>query len=275
MALTDDLPALDSEYPLTSDAIAAYARDGHVRLDGVVSEAELAPYREAIRRIVAERNRETRPMEERDTYAKAFIQIINLWVNDETVRRYVLARRFGKIACDLMGCRAVRIYHDQALFKEVGGGPTPWHQDQYYWPLSTPNTVTMWMPLVDVTSDMGTMRFASGSQVEGFIGQLKISDESEAFFDRYVAEKGYPLVGCGDMKAGDASFHTGWTLHKAPGNAGAYPREAMTIIYVDADATIAEPDNENRVNDMRGFFPGLGPGDPVASPLNPIVYARS
>ena len=34
--------------------------------------------------------------------------------------RFTLARRFAKIAADLMGVEGVRIYHDQALFKEPG-----------------------------------------------------------------------------------------------------------------------------------------------------------
>ena len=42
-------------------------------------------------------------MEERDTYGKAFLQIMNLWVEDDAVKKYVLARRFAKIAADLLG----------------------------------------------------------------------------------------------------------------------------------------------------------------------------
>ena len=63
---------------------------------------------------------------------------------------------------------------------QAGGGATPWHQDQYYWPLSTDQTITMWMPLVDVPSSVGTMTFASGSHRLGFLGSYAISDESEA-----------------------------------------------------------------------------------------------
>src|SRR5512140_3690692 len=104
----------------------------------------------------------------------AFIQVMNLWVRDEAVRRYVLARRFAKIAADLMGVKGVRIYHDQALYKEAGGGITPWHQDHYYWPMDTDNTITMWMPLMDITPEMGTLVFASGSQVNGHLGNIPI-----------------------------------------------------------------------------------------------------
>lgn len=54
----------------------------------------------------------------------------------------------------------MRLYHDQALYKEAGGGPTPWHADQYYWPLTTDRVVTAWVPLQPVSPDMGPLAFA-------------------------------------------------------------------------------------------------------------------
>ena len=87
-----------------------------------------------------------------------------------------------------MGVDGVRIYHDQGLFKEPGGGPTPWHQDQFYWPLDTVHTITMWMPLVDIDEVMGPMRFASGSQALGNLGEFHIGDASNEAFGRIVRE---------------------------------------------------------------------------------------
>ena len=64
----------------------------------------------------------------------------------------------------VVGVPGIRLYHDQALFKEPGGGVTPWHQDQGYWPFRGWGPVTMWMPLVDLTAEMGgSMSFARGS----------------------------------------------------------------------------------------------------------------
>jgi ectoine hydroxylase-related dioxygenase (phytanoyl-CoA dioxygenase family) len=214
-------------------------------------------------------------MEERDTYGKAFLQIMNLWVRDEAVKRYVLARRFAKIAAELMGVSGVRLYHDQALFKEAGGGPTPWHQDFYYWPLDSDRSVTMWMPLVDVSEAMGAMTFASGSQRDGYIAALEISDESEDFFENLVKERGYSLTSAGAMAAGDATFHAGATLHSAPGNASDRPREVMTVIYfADGIRIMPEPDNKNRWNDLEAWLPGVKPGELAASPLNPLLYSE-
>ena len=265
------LPEINDVYALSNKDIAAYQRDGHVVLRGVLSAAEVQAYEPYIAAAVKNYTTEFRPLAERDTYAKAFLQIMNLWVRDEAVRRYVLAHRFAQIAADLMGVERVRLYHDQALFKEPGGGITPWHQDEFYWPLDTDHTITMWMPLVDVTPEMGTLLFASGSHREGYLGELPISDKSDETFRQFVAERGYPIVPGPTMAAGDASFHSGWTLHTAPGNSTEVMREVMTVIYFADGARVTVPDHQNRVNDLASWLPGLKPGDLAASKLNPLV----
>ncbi len=268
------LPALDSAYALSAGQCADFRRNGHILLPAILSAEELATHRPHIVQAVEKFKKEVRPLAERDTYGKAFLQIINLWERDLAVRAFSLARRFGQLAAELLGVDAVRIYHDQALFKEPGGGPTPWHQDQYYWPLDTANTITMWMPLVAVEPRMGPMNFASGSHVEGFLGHLKISDESDAFYDRFVQERGFPLVNYGHLAPGDASFHYGWTLHSAPGNQSELMREVMTIIFFADGAKVIPPDNPNRENDLKNFLPGVVPGQPAVSPLTPVVYDK-
>ena len=271
----DSLPALDSEYPLAPEQIANYQQNGHILLRAVVRSDELTPYRAAIINRVQQHSANARPLAERDTYGKAFLQVMNLWCEDEAVRQFVLARRMAKIAADLMGVDGVRIYHDQALFKEARGGFTPWHQDQQYWPLDGVKCVTLWMPLVDADTAMGTMRFASGSQALGYLGPMPISDNSEEQLRLLVAEKGFPITEAGAMQAGDATFHDGWTLHGAPGNTSASTtREVMTIIYLEDGARITEPDSDSRRSDMAGCFPGLKPGDLAASEINPLVYSR-
>jgi ectoine hydroxylase-related dioxygenase (phytanoyl-CoA dioxygenase family) len=77
------------------------------------------------------------------------------------------------------------------------------------------------------------------------------------------------------MNAGDATFHSGWTMHSAPGNPTSEMRKVMTIIYAADGTLVAEPDSNVRRSDMEGWLPGLKPGDLVSSPLNPLVYQRN
>jgi hypothetical protein len=266
------LPELDSRYSLHPDRIAAFQADGHVLLQGVASAEEVAAYRAIILEARDRFGADATPLEERDTYGRAFLKGMNLWPKDEGVRRFVLARRFGRVAAELLGVRGVRIYHDQALLKEPGGGITPWHQDQHYFPLATDNTVTMWMPLADAAPEMGTMRFASGSHREGYLGDMPISDDSEARFEEFVRARGFRISLSPSMRAGDATFHYGWTLHGAPPNSTTRTREVMTIIWFADGTRVSALDNANRERDLARWLPGLKPGDLAVTEMNPLVY---
>jgi ectoine hydroxylase-related dioxygenase (phytanoyl-CoA dioxygenase family) len=131
----------------------------------------------------------------------------------------------------------------------------------------------MWMPLINLTQEMGTMVFASTSQLGGAITDISISPESDQFFVNLVREKGFPLVSY-PLDAGDATFHSGWTAHAAHANSSDQLREVMTIIYYADGTSIMEPDNEFRKVDMEVFHPGQKPGDLAASELNPVLYSE-
>ena len=274
MPATVGLPDLSARSDVPATRVAELREKGHTVLRRLASHDEVTAYRPVIEAAALAHARETRPVEERDTYGQAFLQVWNLWRKHEGVRRFVLAERFARAAADLLGVDGVRLYHDQALLKEAGGGPTPWHQDQWYWPLDTDRTVTMWMPLVDVPRAIGTMSFASGSHRLGALADLPISDESEAAFRRVVAERGLPVDTHGPASAGDATFHLGWTLHSAPPNPTGTLRSVMTVIYFADGARVAEPANDHQRFDLRKWLPGLAPGDRAASELNPLVWSR-
>jgi ectoine hydroxylase-related dioxygenase (phytanoyl-CoA dioxygenase family) len=194
----------------------------------------------------------------------------NLWRHDARVAAFVHARRFAKAAADLLGVDAIRLYHDQALYKEPSGGMTPWHADQYYWPLSSDRVCTIWLPLQETPLEMGPLAFARGSHNFSYGRDLRISDESEAKLKQAVAQQRFEDV-VEPFALGDASFHRGWTFHHAGPNHGAVPRRVMTVIYMDADIRIIEPVNDNQVSD-RQWMPGADVGQIPDSPRNPVLY---
>jgi ectoine hydroxylase-related dioxygenase (phytanoyl-CoA dioxygenase family) len=263
------LPELDNFIKLPAENIREFQQNGHTLVKEILSPDEVAAYRPVIVEAADRYNTEKRRLEDRDTYGKAFLQIMNLWQGDEEARKFVLAKRFAKIAADLMGVKNVRLYHDQALFKEPGGGPTPWHQDQYYWPIDTNNTITMWMPLVDIDVDMGMLTFASGSYKEGAVFDFEISDESETAFDDYVKEHKFPISRAKTMNAGDATWHRGFTMHHASGNNSNKMRQVMTIIYIADGARVSPFKNEWQKNDNTKWLMGKPVGELIDSELNP------
>jgi ectoine hydroxylase-related dioxygenase (phytanoyl-CoA dioxygenase family) len=263
------LPGLDDYKKLPEENISEFREKGHTLVKQVLSAEEIEVYRPVIVDAADRYNTEKRELKDRDTYGKAFLQIMNLWKNDEAAKKFVLAKRMAKIAADLMGVENVRLYHDQALFKEPGGGPTPWHQDQYYWPIDTNNTITMWMPLVDIDVEMGMLTFASGSYKEGSIFNYEISDESDDAFDNYVKEHEFPISRAKTMKAGDATWHRGFTIHHANGNNSDKMREVMTIIYIADGARVTPYKNNWQKNDHLKWLMGVPVGELIDSELNP------
>jgi ectoine hydroxylase-related dioxygenase (phytanoyl-CoA dioxygenase family) len=262
---------IDSAYPLTADQTAAFRRDGFIKLKQVFSPETLAHCGDEITRLTMVLNTQQQPLQERSTYDRAFLQVMNLWEHSERVRRFVLGRRLGRIAAELLQVRGVRLYHDQALYKEPGGGITPAHADQYYWPLASDRTVTAWIPLQPVPDDMGPLGFWARSQSVEFGRDLGISDESEAKISANLAQHGFEFASA-PFDLGDVSFHLGWTFHKAGANRSAQPRSVMTVIFMDADTRMAPALSAAQRNDAAQWCPGVQPGEVIASPKNPVVY---
>ena len=133
----------------------------------------------------------------------------------------------------------------------------------------------LWMPLVDVEPEMGGMLYASGSHKLGFLGQNEISDESQVVYDRLIRERGLPIATTAPMKAGDACFHAGWTLHGAGANASDKLREAMIVAYFANGMRVAQPTNQSQENDRLRFLGGREAGELADSERNPLVYKRA
>ena len=154
-------------------------------------------------------------------------------------------KTLAQIAAELMGVSGVRLYHDQALYKEPSGGITPWHADQFYWPLATPKTVTAWIPLQATPMHMGPLAFAEKSQTVEIGRDIEISDDSEKVLSDELQRMNFSMNDT-PFELGEVSFHAGWTFHRAGPNTADVPRRVMTIIYMDKDQTVAEPRPINR-----------------------------
>lgn len=262
---------LDSAVRLDEATVRAFDRDGHVLVRNIATASEIAACRPVVQHVVDDVARNDDRQGRIDDYSKLFTQVTNVWRVNEAAKAIVFARRFASAAAQLLGVPSVRLYHDQALFKPVGADRTPWHQDRYYWPLDTDRTVTMWLPLVDVTVEMGPTIFASGSHRARDLGDLAISGDTDLRLARIVEERLWP-VSSSPVRIGDATFHAGGTIHSAGANRSGTTREVLTIIYFAAGARVAKPANENQRVDMRVFLPGLRPGDEANSEMNPVLF---
>jgi ectoine hydroxylase-related dioxygenase (phytanoyl-CoA dioxygenase family) len=264
---------LDAPYTLSQEAIDFYQKNRFIKLKNVFDADTLAHYGDIISQKVAELNQNDKPLDQRDTYGKAFLQIFNLWRQDDTIKEFVFSKRLAKIAADLMQVDGVRMYHDQALYKEGGGGITPWHADQYYWPLSSDKTITAWIPLQEIPLEMGPLEFSAGSHVIVEGRELAIGNDSEMQIQKRLRVTDFKHI-IEPFDLGEVSFHSGWVFHRAGANATHTMRKVMTVIFMDKDMRLIEPQNDNQINDWHTWCPGATVGEVIDSPLNPVIYAN-
>jgi ectoine hydroxylase-related dioxygenase (phytanoyl-CoA dioxygenase family) len=267
------LKSMNESYPIDQNHIDFYKNNGFIKLKQVYSQEEIDYLNEVITTEVNTLNKQVLAMDQRDTYGKAFLQIMNIWKNSELVKEIVFGKKLAKIATELMEVTGVRLYHDQALYKEPNGGHTPWHADQYYWPLASDKTVTAWIPLQNTPLEWGPLEYSAGSDqlIDG--RDKEISDESQQFLETALKNKGFVHV-VEPFDIGEVSFHKGWLYHRAGPNKTNQMRKVMTVIYMDKDMKLKAPENKNQQNDWAFWCPGATIGQTVDSPLNPILYQR-
>lgn len=268
------LEFLQQPYLLTQEQIDFYYTNRYIKLKEVLNQETLQFYTSVIGDQVTKMNTVNTALEKRNTYGKAFLQLFNLWRENDVIKELIFSKRLAKIATDLMQTSGVRLYHDQALFKEAGGGITPWHADQYYWPLETDKTITAWMPLQATPFELGPLEFSAGSHqiIEG--RELEIGDESEIAIEQKLKVTDFKHV-IEPFDAGEISFHSGWVFHRAGANTTNTMRKVMTIIYMDKDMKLKKPENKNQVADWNAWCPGAEPGKIINSPINPVLYSTN
>ena len=264
---------LESTYQLNSKQIEFFRTNNFIKLKNVLNKEIIEKYNLIISNKVNELNEVNSPIKSRDTYGKAFLQLFNLWKTSEQIKEFVFSKRLAKIAADLLTVDGVRMYHDQALFKEGGGGITPWHADQYYWPLATEKTITAWIPLQKTPIKMGPLEFSAGSQniIKG--RNLSISDESERTIGKHLKINDFDHI-IEPFDVGEVSFHSGWIFHRAGANTTNKMRKVMTIIYMDKNMRLKKPINEGQQNDWITWCPGAIIDEIIDTPLNPILYSK-
>ena len=214
--------------------------------------------------VILRKGKDERALKDKSQYEQSLLQCGYLCWDFPAVKEFVFANRFAGIAKELMKADRIRLWHDQALFKEPGGRITDAHQDCSYWPIAEPQfSITMWVALTDVPIKKGCLYFyprTNDPKLKEYVDifknphQPKSLNESEKVF--------IPL------KAGDATFHSGLTFHGAANNQTDEMREAMTIIYLKDGVTFDASDERNKTHTS---CVGLNEGDKINTKFTPIL----
>jgi hypothetical protein len=112
----------------------------------------------------------------------------------------------------------------------VGSRLAPWHQDEAYWEpeVEYPKALGSWLPLHDVTVEMGAMQFIPGSHKQGVYDHVFYDDDpAHNLLEVRGVDVSNP-VAC-PLTKGGCTFHDKNTLHFTEPNTTDQPRYAYPI----------------------------------------------
>ena len=253
------------EYPITENQINYYKEKGFIPLEKILTGEALKYARHVIEAaVLIRKEQDKRTLAEKSQYEQSFLQCGYLCWDFPAVKDFVFSKRFAGIARDLMEVSHVRLWHDQALFKEPHGRVTDAHQDISYWPINEgEKTITMWMALNDVPKEKGCLYFYPGSH------KGKNKEYVDIFKNPHQPEivKGIEKIFT-PINAGDVTFHSGLTFHGAGENISDEMREGMTVIYLADGDTFDESDPRNATHKSCA---GLKDGDKIETQYTPVL----
>lgn len=278
--------AIDVE--VTDDDVAEYWQRGYWISPKLLSDQQIDVIRHAEQRVWAG-NFDTDAMPEyseaiKPSYeAGALRQCCNAWWLSDEVRNVVTNPHIGRIGARLMKVSAVRLWHDQMLYKPGLGpdgdsnrGNVGWHQDYGFWQCtSTSNMITAWIALQDTDLTNGGMRTIVGSHNWGLIKDSNTAFELdlETLRQRFSSEDHEWIDEPCILKAGQASFHHALCFHGSGPNLTNDPRMCLVIHMMPEDCTYRGRSQHHP--NLIALGPNQRIGQKFDSPHFPILWQET
>ena len=260
---------LSTPYNVTKNHSKDFLRDGFIKLPNVLSTGAILRLREELM-LLLNKNFNINLKENK---SNRFLSLEMMWLENSFIRNYVLSSRIAKICADLLGVKSVRLYHDNLLAKEPGCGRTPWHCDDHHFPLDTSDVVTAWIPAQPIPIEMGPLEFAKPLSVLEFVKNIDFN-KFDTSYDKQVTEafrSNQVFIENRPFDIGEVSFHHNFSFHSAAGNKTTQTRVVLAnTFFGDGARVVSEPTMVS--GDWQKFMPGVGPGEIVASELNPVCW---
>ncbi len=221
--------SLDVPYPVTEEQVRMLHRDSWASLPGLLDRATATRLRDAL--LAAEPRTTISGPTKPAADPTALLSHEGVAWRDPFVRSVATSRRLSSAVVALLEQPDALFCQDISFFKPEGASAIPYHQDYSYWPFDRKGCVTLWIALVDLTPEMGPLRYLKGSHHEGPLGLIEQRDIRDA----YPHLRDREVVGGKAMQAGDAQAHWELTLHGSGRNKGPGRREAVAFRYIRSD----------------------------------------
>ena len=221
---------------LSTETIEQFHRDGFVRLERITTAEDLAHISQIMARLYRgyrDLARRRHAWELGPGGADGMPQILEInqtLALEPSLADTVTFQRCRELAAALLG-RPVVYRFDHAIYKPAfNGRATAWHQDEAY--TLDPRLVSahFWVPVQDVSLEMGCMQFIPGSHRE----KLRPHHRLEYLRHAHALETDQVdtsrAVAC-PLRMGDVTVHVPRTLHYTGPNLTAMPRLAWSLEF--------------------------------------------
>ncbi|HLK25514.1 MAG TPA: phytanoyl-CoA dioxygenase family protein [Caulobacteraceae bacterium] len=231
-------PAARFEVEPTAEQVAFFKENGFLAVERITSDEEIAWLRAIFEHIFDPANGAARgsPVDRSGTLAageqpkltQAFFPEMQFpELLDSTYRRN--AKRFAAALLDVEESRLTSWGH--MIRKPPNGKQASWHQDHAYWqPEFDYHALGAWLPLHDVSVEMGAMQFIPGSHKRGLLKHRQEDDPKHNVLTVDAPFDAASAVAC-PLKAGGCTFHHAETLHYTAPNSTDRPRLAFPMEF--------------------------------------------
>jgi len=206
--------------------------------------------------------------------------IANYLAESSTViRDFVLNGPLPPLAKALTGASRVRFFYDQLFAKDPGSeSPTPWHNDEPFWPITGAQTISMWVALAPVNESSGGLEYVRGSHLwnkrfrpqrpgTAALPEKEDGMEPAPDFDDPGLRDAHSMLRW-DMEPGDVLCHHPLVLHGAAGNSGtSLSRIGLSVRYFGDDAVWNPGEYSMPLSRDPDVVIGQYPGDDEVFPL--------
>jgi Phytanoyl-CoA dioxygenase (PhyH) len=229
----------DSGPHVTEEQLLALRRDGFLLVEGLSSDEEIAPLRALFDRMFSER----RGWDKGDLFDMigpdspeqelALPQLLRPSQYEPLLRQSKLASSARSIAEQILGPKAENDLEHAINKPPFNGAATPWHQDDAFHRRGSgvPESISIWMPLQDVTVESGCMRYIRGSNLGPLYPHRSPHNDPRIHGLETISPPDLTNCVAVPMRVGDAVIHLSRTLHSAGVNTGDQPRRAYVLGY--------------------------------------------
>jgi len=265
-----ETPSIDTGIRgVTDEEVGFYEEHGWVKLDSLLSRELASELLEQAKNLLGVSGEEA-PQEKSFGRATGSAVHAAFFANaareNESFKQVARSPVLGEVAARLIGARPLRLWADSIICKVrstagEASGDSKWHNDWVMIPIDRADAGSFWIALDEITPEMGSLQYLSGSHRERPLGRFQVVDYSvpEWLFEKYDVSPAFHL------QPGDALAHDSLTFHGASENHTDRNRWAWTSVRFAADALFTGAAN------ARSDSLGLEVNKPLDHPLLPIV----